>query len=192
MSPENPRHSCRRQVLRPGRWSETQILEEHSFVAELAEREIPVVAVVAGGKTLHRFGGFLYARLSAPGRRPPMEDPNARGMGAHRRINAVGAIETSPNGPRSTLGTSAASRRLAAGARIPLRDCSRPGGARRVGSRASRVRTSARRLSTCACTATATRARPMTVRRTHSVDSTTAVRRPAIQTMDAVSATAPR
>ncbi|OJX06377.1 MAG: stress response serine/threonine protein kinase YihE [Burkholderiales bacterium 70-64] len=32
------------KFYRPGRWSDAQILEEHAFVAELAGREIPVVA----------------------------------------------------------------------------------------------------------------------------------------------------
>jgi Ser/Thr protein kinase RdoA (MazF antagonist) len=32
------------KFYRPGRWSDAQILEEHDFVRELAERELPVVA----------------------------------------------------------------------------------------------------------------------------------------------------
>ena len=32
------------KFYRPARWSDAQILEEHAFVAELAEREIPAVA----------------------------------------------------------------------------------------------------------------------------------------------------
>ena len=32
------------KFYRPGRWSDAQILEEHAFAGELAEREIPVVA----------------------------------------------------------------------------------------------------------------------------------------------------
>ncbi|MFN2375541.1 MAG: serine/threonine protein kinase [Candidatus Binatia bacterium] len=42
------------KFYRPGRWSREQILEEHSFLLELVEREIPVVApvVLEGGRTL--------------------------------------------------------------------------------------------------------------------------------------------
>src|SRR5881409_1827381 len=32
------------KFYRPGRWSDAQILEEHSFAVELASSEIPVVA----------------------------------------------------------------------------------------------------------------------------------------------------
>jgi len=32
------------KFYRPARWSDAQILEEHAFTRELAEREIPVVA----------------------------------------------------------------------------------------------------------------------------------------------------
>ena len=37
------------KFYRPARWSDAQILEEHAFVAELAAREIPVVAPLARG-----------------------------------------------------------------------------------------------------------------------------------------------
>src|SRR3989304_3561700 len=41
------------KFYRPARWSDAQILEEHAFVRELAEREIPVVApLVLRGATL--------------------------------------------------------------------------------------------------------------------------------------------
>src|SRR4051812_23723334 len=53
------------KFYRPGRWSDAQVLEEHQFAAELAEREIPVVAPEAhGGTTLHRTGAeavFAFA-----------------------------------------------------------------------------------------------------------------------------------
>jgi Ser/Thr protein kinase RdoA (MazF antagonist) len=103
--PENPRHSVVAKFYRPGRWSETQILEEHSFVAELAEREIPVVApLVAGGKTLHRFGGFLFAVYPRRGgRTPELEDPDTlEWMGRFiGRIHAMGA--TRPFSERPAL-----------------------------------------------------------------------------------------
>ena len=67
------------KFYRPGRWDDAAILEEHAFVQELAEREIPVVPALqlAAGKTLHTFEGFrfsLYPRQG--GRAPELEDPN--------------------------------------------------------------------------------------------------------------------
>jgi Ser/Thr protein kinase RdoA (MazF antagonist) len=83
------------KFYRPERWSDTQILEEHQFGAELAEREIPVVAARAiGGQTLHTFNGFRFAVYERRGGRPPeLEDEKVlewigRFLG---RIHAVGA-----------------------------------------------------------------------------------------------------
>ena len=55
-----PNASVVAKFYRPARWTDAQILEEHAFVLELAERELPVVAPLAmgGGKTLLSFGGF--------------------------------------------------------------------------------------------------------------------------------------
>jgi Ser/Thr protein kinase RdoA (MazF antagonist) len=84
------------KFYRPGRWSEAQILEEHGFTAELAEREIPVVApLAAGGRTLHPFGGFLFAVYPRRGgRTPELEDPDTlEWMGRFiARIHAVGTV----------------------------------------------------------------------------------------------------
>lgn len=45
------------KFYRPGRWSEEQILEEHTFLKNLTEFEVPVVAPLEwNGKTLHRHG----------------------------------------------------------------------------------------------------------------------------------------
>lgn len=64
------------KFYRPARWSEAQILEEHLFVQELAEREIPVVAPLAfDGRTLHRHEGFAFAVYPRRGgRAPELED----------------------------------------------------------------------------------------------------------------------
>jgi Ser/Thr protein kinase RdoA (MazF antagonist) len=85
------------KFYRPGRWSAAQILEEHAFVAELAEREVPVVpARVLEGKTLHEFNGFLFAVFpSRGGRAPELSDPRTlewigRFVG---RIHSLGATE---------------------------------------------------------------------------------------------------
>jgi Ser/Thr protein kinase RdoA (MazF antagonist) len=56
------------KFYRPGRWSDAQILEEHGFIAELAEREIPAVpALSIAGNTLHSFDGFRFAIFSRSG-----------------------------------------------------------------------------------------------------------------------------
>ena len=91
------------KFYRPGRWSDAQILEEHAFVCELAEREIPVVAplplagadVDAGQRTLASFDGYRFAVYPRRGgRAPELDDPDTlerlgRFIG---RIHAVGAI----------------------------------------------------------------------------------------------------
>jgi Ser/Thr protein kinase RdoA (MazF antagonist) len=85
------------KFYRPRRWSDAQILEEHAFARELAEREIPVVAPLRlGDTTLHAFGGFRFAIYPRHGgRTPELDDPDTlEWMGRFiGRIHAVGAIE---------------------------------------------------------------------------------------------------
>ena len=83
------------KFYRPSRWTDDEIGEEHAFVAELAAREIPVVAPLAlGGATLHRFADLRYAVYpQCGGRAPELEDRATlewigRFVG---RIHAVGA-----------------------------------------------------------------------------------------------------
>ncbi len=76
-SAPSPNASVVAKFYRPARWTDAQILEEHAFAIELAEREIPVVAPLAleSGKTLHTFGEFrftVYPRRG--GRTPELED----------------------------------------------------------------------------------------------------------------------
>src|SRR5512144_2517870 len=50
------------KFYRPARWTDEAILEEHAFVHELVERELPVVpAMVIDGTTLHKFEGFRFS-----------------------------------------------------------------------------------------------------------------------------------
>jgi Ser/Thr protein kinase RdoA (MazF antagonist) len=93
------------KFYRPARWSDAQILEEHAFAGELAEREIPVVAPLAvAGATLHAFEGYRFTVFPRRGgRAPELEDPQTlqwigRFVG---RIHAVGA--TQPFGARPSL-----------------------------------------------------------------------------------------
>jgi Ser/Thr protein kinase RdoA (MazF antagonist) len=85
------------KFYRPGRWTDAQIAEEHSFVRELAEREIPAVApLILDGKTLHEFAGFRFAAYPRRGgRTPELEDRTTlEWMGRFiGRIHAVGTIE---------------------------------------------------------------------------------------------------
>ena len=60
------------KFYRPGRWSDAAIAEEHAFVGELAEREIPVVAPLSlASRTLHAAEGFRFAVYPRCGGRPP-------------------------------------------------------------------------------------------------------------------------
>ncbi len=83
------------KFYRPGRWSEAQIAEEHSFSQELMAAEIPVIGpLVLQGATLHHFGGFAFSVSPRRGGRPPeLEDFEVlewigRFLG---RIHSVGA-----------------------------------------------------------------------------------------------------
>jgi Ser/Thr protein kinase RdoA (MazF antagonist) len=85
------------KFYRPGRWSDAAILEEHAFVQELVEREIPVVPALAlnYGQTLHRYNGFRFAVFPKyGGRAPELEDrATLEWMGRFiGRIHAVGAL----------------------------------------------------------------------------------------------------
>ena len=100
------------KFYRPARWSEAQILEEHSFAAELAAAEIPVVAplvlrsraadapvrLMGEPPTLARaageFGRYRFAVTPRrAGRAPELDDPGTlRWIGRFiGRIHAIGA-----------------------------------------------------------------------------------------------------
>jgi Ser/Thr protein kinase RdoA (MazF antagonist) len=92
------------KFYRPLRWSDAAILEEHAFVAELAEREIPVVAPLrCGDATLHEHGGYRFAVYPrCPGRAPELGQPDTlQWMGRFLgRIHAVGAMADYAQRPR--------------------------------------------------------------------------------------------
>ena len=63
------------KFYRPGRWSDTQILEEHGFSAELTAAEVPAVAPLElEGSTLHHHAGFAFSVSPYRGGRPPELD----------------------------------------------------------------------------------------------------------------------
>jgi Ser/Thr protein kinase RdoA (MazF antagonist) len=83
------------KFYRPGRWSDSAILEEHAFTVELADQEIPVVRPLSfNGATLHHYEGYRFALFAKQGGRPPELDREqtlewlGRFLG---RIHAIGA-----------------------------------------------------------------------------------------------------
>jgi Ser/Thr protein kinase RdoA (MazF antagonist) len=86
------------KFYRPQRWSDAAIREEHAFVAELAEREIPVVAPLShDAETLHSFAGFRFAVYPrCAGRAPELgEADTLRWLGRFLgRIHAIGALRS--------------------------------------------------------------------------------------------------
>ncbi len=85
------------KFYRPGRWPDEAILEEHAFLQELTQEEIPVVAplVATGGATLLKHGAYRFTLFPRQGgRAPDLERPEqlewlGRLIG---RIHAVGAV----------------------------------------------------------------------------------------------------
>jgi Ser/Thr protein kinase RdoA (MazF antagonist) len=97
------------KFYRPERWSDAQILEEHAFALELAERELPVVAPLAiDGRTLNEFEGFRFAVYPRRGgRSPELEDARTlewigRFLG---RIHATGAVRGFKQRPALDIGS---------------------------------------------------------------------------------------
>ncbi len=85
------------KFYRPERWSDAQILEEHSFSAELMAAEIPVIGPLAlNGATLHHFGGFAFSvSPRRGGRAPELDNPEVlEWIGRFlARIHTVGAAK---------------------------------------------------------------------------------------------------
>lgn len=83
------------KFYRPGRWSDAQILEEHAFLRELADAEVPAVpALEIAGRTLHAVGGFRVALFPRRGgRAPELSDRTVRERIGRflGRLHSVGA-----------------------------------------------------------------------------------------------------
>ena len=104
------------KFYRPARWSREQILEEHSFLQELAEAELPVVApLVTNGLTLHNCEPVLFAVFPRKGGRLPDLDLDTlqsvgRTLG---QLHSIGARSRFQHRPRLTVaGHGVASRRF--------------------------------------------------------------------------------
>lgn len=94
------------KFYRPGRWSEDAILEEHDFLLDLEEAEIPICAPLEfpDGRTLHSVEGIHYAVWPRTGGRSPeeLDDEQVEILGRLvARIHNVGAAHTV--GHRPTL-----------------------------------------------------------------------------------------
>lgn len=114
------------KFYRNGRWTDAQILEEHTFTLELAVNEIPAVPpmVFEGRGTLLSHAGFRFSLFpKEPGRTPELEDRETllmmgRLMG---RIHAVGKTKAFSHRPALnviTFGEDALAASLGGG-RIP-------------------------------------------------------------------------
>ncbi|MDO9103976.1 MAG: serine/threonine protein kinase [Methylovulum sp.] len=86
------------KFYRPGRWTDAAILEEHAFLNELAEVEIPVVPALAFAdqKTLNYVHGFRFSVFPKQGGRVPELESRTKLEWMGRligRIHATGAIK---------------------------------------------------------------------------------------------------
>ncbi len=97
------------KFYRPGRWTEPQILEEHQFLMDLNEQEIPAIAPLrfTDGKTLHQIPGseIYYSIFPKVGGRAPDElsEDQLRQVGRLlARIHNVGASRVAQFRPSLT------------------------------------------------------------------------------------------
>lgn len=92
------------KFYRPGRWSEAQIREEHTFSRELVDAGLPIVAplIMPSGDTLGEHNGFLFAVFDQRGGQAPdtsVEDTLyclGQWLGQMHNVGASAAFETRP------------------------------------------------------------------------------------------------
>lgn len=95
------------KFYRPARWSDDAILDEHEFLIDLEESEIPVAAPLelSDGETLSEVEGIRYALFPRIGGRAPSEmtDDQLRQLGRMlARIHGVGQSEVAQFRPEMT------------------------------------------------------------------------------------------
>ncbi len=93
------------KFYRPGRWRAEQILEEHSFLNELAAAELPVCTVrpFPAGETLRRIDHIEYSLSDRYGGRAPdeLDSASAERLGMFvGRMHNVAAERPAPSRPR--------------------------------------------------------------------------------------------
>jgi Ser/Thr protein kinase RdoA (MazF antagonist) len=96
------------KFYRPGRWSRATILDEHAFLADLADAELAVVPPLdlGTGTTLAEIDGILYAAFPRVRGRTldELDDERLRQIGRLiGRMHAVGAARDAPDRPRLTV-----------------------------------------------------------------------------------------
>ncbi len=95
------------KFYRPGRWSRETILEEHAFLAELEEVEIPVACPIplGDGETIGEVQGIQFSIFPRIGGRAPeeLDDEQAAMLGRLiARIHNIGANRDAPHRLRLT------------------------------------------------------------------------------------------
>jgi Ser/Thr protein kinase RdoA (MazF antagonist) len=93
------------KFYRPGRWSRETILDEHAFLADLAEAEVPAVAPMdlGAGSTLNEIEGIYYAAFPKVRGRSldELDAEHRRHIGRTLgRLHAVGAARPAPHRPK--------------------------------------------------------------------------------------------
>jgi len=95
------------KFYRPNRWTDEQILEEHSFSLALADAEIPVIAPMnVDGQTLFRHKDYRFSMAVRKGGHAPELDnlDTLYTLGQHLgRIHAIGAISSFEHRPSISL-----------------------------------------------------------------------------------------
>jgi Ser/Thr protein kinase RdoA (MazF antagonist) len=96
------------KFYRPGRWSDDQIREEHAFLLELAEHELPVVAPLpdADGETLFLHREFRFALFPRQGGHAPNMETEENRVTFGRmlgRIHRVGTAQRFRHRPALTV-----------------------------------------------------------------------------------------
>lgn len=85
------------KFYRPDRWSRQQILEEHTYSAELASAELDVIAPLAldNGDTLFEYKGFFIALFKRFGGQPPALEDEGMSAVLGRLLGRMHAIARS-------------------------------------------------------------------------------------------------
>ncbi len=95
------------KFYRPARWSDEQILEEHTFCEELTKNEIPVVAPIKhNNKTLFKFNSYRFSVFPNKGGRTPNLDDKETLIWLGRfigRIHCLGESKNYQHRPQLTL-----------------------------------------------------------------------------------------
>jgi Ser/Thr protein kinase RdoA (MazF antagonist) len=97
------------KFYRPGRWSRETILDEHRFLQDLADAELPAVAPLdlGTGTTLNEVEGILYVAFPKVRGRTldELDAEKRRHIGRTvGRMHAIGAARPAPHRPRLDVG----------------------------------------------------------------------------------------